>query len=105
MYQVNNYFIYNAINEKYKKKFPDDAINVMGTTPKATTQDIIQEGKEASMEVHQDAEFFNTGIPEFIGIASVVSTIKNIIYMYFLYRSYYYFSFQNLVYQLKVLFS
>ena len=67
--------------EEYKKKFPDDAVNVIGTTPKAITQDIVQEGKEASMEVHQDEEFFNTGIPEFIGIASVVSTIKNIIYV------------------------
>ena len=67
--------------EEYKKKFPDDAVNVMGTTPKTVTQDIVQEGKEASMEVHQDEEFLNTGVPEFIGIASVASTIKNIIYI------------------------
>ena len=66
---------------EYKKKFPEDAINVMGTTPKAVTQDIVKEGKEASMEVHQDAEFFNIGIPEFIGTASVASTIKNLFYI------------------------
>ena len=53
----------------------------MGTTPKAVTQDIVKEGKEASMEVHQDEEFFNFGIPEFIGTASVASTIQNLFYL------------------------
>lgn len=67
--------------EEYSKKFPDDALNVLGTTPKKLTQDILTEGKEASMEVYTDDEFFGTNIPEFLGVASVTSTIKNISYV------------------------
>ena len=67
--------------EIYKEKFPDDSIKVIGTTPKAITQEIVEEGKEASMELYKDEEFFGTGVPEFFGIASIASTIKNFIYI------------------------
>jgi hypothetical protein len=68
--------------ELYKKKFPDDAENVLGTTPKNITQKILDDGKEASMEVHKDEELFETGIPEFVGIASIMSTVKNLNYVF-----------------------
>lgn len=67
--------------EEYKTKFPEDAINVIGTTPKAVTENILQTGREASLEVHKDEEFFETGVPEFFGIASVVSSVKNFVYL------------------------
>jgi len=67
--------------ELYKKKFPEDAEDVIGTTPQSITKEIVDEGKEASMEVYEDEELFETGLPEFLGIASIVSTVKNLHYL------------------------
>ena len=67
--------------EQYKEKFPEDTAMVFGTAPKSLTQNIVSEGKVASMEVHQDEELFEIGAPEFLGIASIISTFKNILYI------------------------
>ena len=66
---------------EYKEKFPEDAAMVLGTTPRSLTEGLVSEGQEASMEIHQDEEFFETGAPEFLAIASIVSLIKNISYL------------------------
>jgi|TARA_B100002003_G_scaffold249793_1_gene287107 hypothetical protein len=67
--------------EIYHKKFPEDSLFVLGTTPRSLTQNIVSEGSEASMEVYEDDELFETGAPEFFGIASIVSVFKNISYL------------------------
>jgi hypothetical protein len=67
--------------QEYKQKFPDDTGVVLGTTPRSLTENIVSEGGKASMEVHQNEELFETGIPEFVGIASVVSVFRNISYL------------------------
>jgi hypothetical protein len=63
--------------KSYKDKYPDDASMVMGTTPKSLTENIVSEGREASIEVYENQELFGTGLPEILGTASLVSIIKN----------------------------
>ena len=67
--------------EEYKNKFPDDASFVLGTTPRTITQDIVSEGKEATMDVYNNEEFLETGANEFLAIASIPSVIRNISYI------------------------
>jgi len=67
--------------EAYKEKFPEDIAMVFGTTPKALTADIVSEGKINSMEVFEDEELFDTGVPEVLGIAALIPLVKNISYM------------------------
>jgi len=66
---------------EYKEKFPEDAALVLGTTPRSLTENFVTEGKEATMEVIEDDEFFETGVPEFLSIASIPSVIRNISYI------------------------
>ncbi len=56
--------------EAYKEKFPEDVAMVFGTTPKALTENIVSEGQVASMEVFENEELFETGVPEILGIAA-----------------------------------
>ena len=44
------------------------------------TDNILAEGNEATMEIHENDEFFDSSVPEFLGIASIVSVVKNISY-------------------------
>ena len=67
--------------EAYKEKFPEDVAMVFGTTLKALTADIVSEGKVASMEVFEDEELFETGVPEVLGIAALIPLVKNVSYM------------------------
>ena len=62
----------------YKEQYPEDADAVLGTYSKSVTDKILEEGKEASMEIYEDNEFFNSVVPEFLAIPSLVSTIKNV---------------------------
>ena len=62
----------------YKEQYPEDAGAVLGTYSKSVTDKILEEGKEASMEIYEDNEFFNSVVPEFLAIPSLVSTIKNV---------------------------
>jgi len=66
---------------EYREKFPEDVAWVLGTTPRSFTEKIVAEGQEASIEIHEDEELFETGAPEFLGIASIVSLIKNVSYL------------------------
>ena len=50
---------------------------VMGTTPKSLTENLVSEGREASIEVYENQELFGTGLPEILGTASLVSIVKN----------------------------
>ena len=43
---------------------------VFGTTPKALTENMVSEGKVGTMEVFEDEELFETGVPEILGIAA-----------------------------------
>ena len=61
----------------YKDKYPEDASMVMGTTPKSLTENLVSEGREASIEVYENQELFGTGLPEILGTASLVSIVKN----------------------------
>ena len=67
--------------EAYKEKFPEDVAMVFGTTPKALTENLVSEGKVASMEVFEDAELFETGAPEILGIAALIPVVKNVLYI------------------------
>jgi len=67
--------------EAYKEKFPEDVAMVFGTTPKALTENIVSEGKVASMEVFEDEELFETGVPEVLGIAALIPLVKNVSYI------------------------
>ena len=67
--------------EAYREKFPEDVAMVFGTTPKALTTDIISEGKLASMEVFENEELFETGVPEVLGIAAIIPLVKNVSYI------------------------
>jgi len=67
--------------EAYKLKYPNDADFVFGTTPKSLTENIVSEGKAASMEVYENEEFFGTGINETLGLAAIIPVIKNISYL------------------------
>ena len=62
----------------YKEQYPEDADAVLGTYSKSVTDKILEEGKEASMEIYEDNEFFNSVVPEFLAIPSLVSSIKNV---------------------------
>ena len=62
----------------YKEQSPEDAGVVLGTYSKSVTDNILEEGKEASMEIYENNEFFNSVVPEFLAIPSLVSTIKNV---------------------------
>ena len=62
----------------YEEQYPEDAGAVLGTYSKSVTDKILEEGKEASMEIYEDNEFFNSVVPEFLAIPSLVSTIKNV---------------------------
>lgn len=67
--------------EAYNQKYPEDAAAVFGTTPKNFTENIVSEGKEASMEVLENEELFDTGINETFGIAAAIPLIKNLSYL------------------------
>ena len=67
--------------EIYKSKYPNDAEFVFGTTHKSLTENIISEGKAASMEVYENEEFFGTGLNETLGLAAIIPVIKNISYL------------------------
>ena len=67
--------------EAYQLKFPEDSEFVNGTIPKAITENIVSEGKLASMEVFENDEFYGTGINEVFGIAAIIPAIKNILYV------------------------
>ena len=67
--------------EAYREKFPEDVAMVFGTTPKVLTTDIISEGKLASMEVFENEELFETGVPEVLGIAAIIPLVKNVSYI------------------------
>ena len=62
----------------YKEQYPEDAGAVLGTYSKSVTDNILEEGKEASMEIYENNEFFNSVVPEFLAIPSIVSTIRNV---------------------------
>ena len=64
----------------YQEQYPADANAVLGTYSKSVTDNILAEGKEASMEIHENDELFESNVPEFLGIVSIVSVIKNISY-------------------------
>ena len=64
----------------YKEQYPEDAGAVLGTYSKSVTDNILDEGKEATMEIHENDELFDSSVPEFLGIASIVSVVKNISY-------------------------
>jgi uncharacterized membrane protein len=68
--------------EAYKEKFPEDVAMVFGTTPKALTADMASEGKAASMEVFENEELFDTGVPEVLGIAALIPLVKNVSYIH-----------------------
>ena len=67
--------------EAYKLKYPQDSEFVFGTTPKSLTENIVSEGKAASMEVYENEELFGSGINETFGIAAIIPIIKNISYL------------------------
>jgi len=67
--------------EAYKEKFPEDVAMVFGTTPNALTADIVSEGQVASMEVFENEELFETGVPEVLGIAALIPLVKNVLYI------------------------
>ena len=67
--------------EAYNQKFSDDAGAVFGTTPKALTENLVTDGKEASMEIFNNEELFSSSIPETFGIAAIIPTIKNLSYL------------------------
>lgn len=67
--------------EAYKLKYPDDVDFVFGTTPKSLTENIVSEGKAASMEVYENEEFFGTGLNETFGLAAIIPVVKNISYL------------------------
>ena len=67
--------------DAYNQKYPEDVGAVFGTTPKSLTENLVSEGKEASMEVFQNEELFETGLPEALGIAAIIPTIKNLNYL------------------------
>ena len=67
--------------EAYKEKFPEDVAMVFGTTPKALTENIVSEGKVGTMEVFEDEELFETGVPEILGIAALIPLVKNVSYI------------------------
>ena len=54
---------------------------VFGTTPNALTADIVSEGQVASMEVFENEELFETGVPEVLGIAALIPLVKNVLYI------------------------
>ena len=62
----------------YKEQYPEDTGVVLGTYSKSVTDNILEEGKEASMEIYENNEFFNSVVPEFLAIPSIVSTIRNV---------------------------
>ena len=64
----------------YQEQYPADANAVLGTYSKSVTDNVLAEGKEASMEIHENDELFESKVPEFLGIVSIVSVIKNISY-------------------------
>ena len=64
----------------YHQQYPTDADAVLGTYSKSVTDNILAEGNEATMEIHENDEFFDSSVPEFLGIASIVSVVKNISY-------------------------
>jgi len=64
----------------YQQQYPADAEAVLGTYSKSVTDNILSEGKEASMEIHENDELFDTNVPEIFGIASIVSVVKNVSY-------------------------
>ena len=66
--------------DAYIQQYPQDANHVLGTYSKNVTDNILSEGKEASMEIHEDNELLESNIPEFLGIASIVSVVKNVNY-------------------------
>ena len=45
------------------------------------TENIVSDGKAASMEVYENEEFFGTGINETLGLAAIIPVIKNISYL------------------------
>jgi len=67
--------------EAYKERFPEDVEMVFGTVPKSLTENYVLEGKEATMEVFQNEELFETGLPETFGIAAIIPAIKNFSYL------------------------
>ena len=67
--------------EAYKEKFPEDVAMVFGTTPNALTADIVSEGKIGTMEVFENEELFDTGVPEILGIATLIPIVKNVLYI------------------------
>jgi len=67
--------------EAYKEKFPEDVAMVFGTTPKALTADIVSEGKVGTMEVFENEELFETGVPEILGISALIPLVKNVSYI------------------------
>ena len=67
--------------EAYKEKFPEDVAMVFGTTPKALTADIVSEGKAGTMEVFENEELFETGVPEILGISALIPLVKNVSYI------------------------
>ena len=67
--------------EAYKEKFPEDVAMVFGTTPKALTENMVSEGKVGTMEVFEDEELFETGVPEILGIAALIPLVKNVSYI------------------------
>ncbi len=64
----------------YQEQYPADANAVLGTYSKSVTDNVLAEGKEATMEIHENDELFESKIPEFLGIVSIVSVVKNISY-------------------------
>ncbi len=67
--------------EAYNLKYPEDIGVVFGTTPKSLTQGLVTEGREASIEVFENEELFETGLPETLGIAAIIPTVKNLSYL------------------------
>jgi hypothetical protein len=67
--------------EAYNQKFPEDVGVVFGTTPKVFTENLVSEGKEGSMEIFNNDELFDTGVPEILGISAIIPIIKNFSYL------------------------
>jgi len=67
--------------ESYNLKYPEDTNFVFGTTPKNLTENLVSEGKIASMEVFQNEDFFGLNIDETFGIAAVIPVVKNLKYL------------------------
>jgi len=67
--------------DAYNQRYPEDAAVVFGTTPKNLTENIVSEGKVASMEVFQNEELFEIGLPETLGIAAIIPIIRNLNYI------------------------